>query len=91
MNGLRFFRLRTALPENALHPALPGEENAFLCRVAGEVSEDAQTTVLLIPDGAEPGTVLCMQKPEGALLSETLRVAIAPEAVLTLGSRIVTT
>ncbi len=91
-------RLRTekpcqavALPENALHPALPGEENAFLCRVAGEVSEDAQTTVLLIPDGAEPGTVLCMQKPEGALLSETLRVAIAPEAVLTLGSRIVTT
>ena len=75
----------TALGFRRVHPAAPGEENAFPCRVV-RVTEDLHALqVVLCPQGAE-GPVFQMELPKGAALPEDgcLVAAVRPEDLMLL-------
>ena len=88
MNMMFSFRVSTlGIRAGCIHPAEPGEENAFPCRVVRVAEDVASMQVTLCPEGAE-GPLLRMELGKDAWSAlpdrERLWAAVRPEDLMLL-------
>ena len=92
--GLTLFCGRSVPPETRnvgiraqhVHPAAPGEKNAFTCVVVRQIRDEAADMILLRPEGSTPqAPLLRMELSDHRQITENrITVAVAPEDLLLL-------
>lgn len=92
--GLTLFCGRSVPPETRnvgiraqhVHPAAPGEKNAFTCVVVRQIRDEPADMILLRPEGSTPqAPLLRMELSDHRQITENrITVAVAPEDLLLL-------
>lgn len=69
-----------------VHPAAPGEENAFLCTIVRQIRDETADVILLRPEDSAPQAPLLRMGLAGhtQLPEDRITVAIAPQDILLL-------